>query len=283
MALPKVVRESIADLRVDVAIPSRMRKSALPVLFIHGAFAGGWYWEKFLRYMASRGRPAYALTLRGRPDSRQVTDLGSISLRDYRADTELILRELSARHERPFALVGHSMGGFITQMLLERQKFGAGVLVTPVPPSPILLRPGTGFSLGFLDAGSMFGSLVFQHPVVPDEAIAHEVIRQFGEDPCSPPDSGYFFVPESARAILEMFLFRPWIDRSAVLQTPLLVLGASHDAMIAPETAGEVASHYGDAEQTVFPGRTHMLMVEPGWEEVAERIDQWLRVQECAK
>jgi non-heme chloroperoxidase len=37
-----------------------------PLLFIHGAFAGGWMWtETFMPFLAEAGHPCYALSLRG--------------------------------------------------------------------------------------------------------------------------------------------------------------------------------------------------------------------------
>ncbi|RLC08454.1 MAG: alpha/beta hydrolase, partial [Deltaproteobacteria bacterium] len=42
------------------------KKHSVPILFIHGAFAGAWCWEEyFLPYFADHGYESHALSLRG--------------------------------------------------------------------------------------------------------------------------------------------------------------------------------------------------------------------------
>lgn len=272
----RLIREKIADLRVDAAEPRRVRKSALPLLFVHGAFSGGWYWSKILAWMAGHGRCAYALTLRGRPDSRPVQDMGSVSLADYRADVESVLDVLAERHERPFALVGHSLGGLLAQMVLERRDLGAAILMTPAPPSPLLLMPGRGLPIGLRETADVALAAFVGRPLVPAATMIEWVVRGFGGDLEQLPDSGYFFVPESGCVGVEILFSRPRVDAARVRRTPILVVGAGNDAVMDPATAIRVADHYG-AMRVMFPGRSHMLMIEPGFEEVARAMDVWLR------
>lgn len=50
-----------------------------PVLFVHGAWHGGWCWDQgFLEYFAARGWDVYAMSLRGSRPQRtgRVAALG---------------------------------------------------------------------------------------------------------------------------------------------------------------------------------------------------------------
>jgi pimeloyl-ACP methyl ester carboxylesterase len=57
---------------------------------------------------------------------------------------------------------------------------------------------------------------------------------------------------------------------------PVFVIVAGDDRFI-PRAIGErIANRYGAAVQ-VFEGRGHMIVIEPGWQEVANVVDRWIR------
>jgi pimeloyl-ACP methyl ester carboxylesterase len=60
--------------------------------------------------------------------------------------------------------------------------------------------------------------------------------------------------------------------------TPLLVLGAGCDGSLTPKEVHETAGAYG-TEAEIVPDVGHDMMLEPGWQAVAERIDTWLAGQ----
>jgi alpha-beta hydrolase superfamily lysophospholipase len=66
--------------------------------------------------------------------------------------------------------------------------------------------------------------------------------------------------------------------RTERINTPLLVLGAAWDntTMVA-EVEATARAYHTTAE--VFPDMGHDMMLEPGWQAVAERIDGWLNGQ----
>jgi hypothetical protein len=57
-----------------------------------------------------------------------------------------------------------------------------------------------------------------------------------------------------------------------------LVLGAAGDRLTPPRTIEATAQAYGAPVQ-VFPGMAHDMMLEPGWEAVAEQMLAWLGQQ----
>ena len=94
-----------------------------PLLFVHGAWHGAWCWtEHFLPYFSAKGYACYALNLRGHGRSSIKGSVRFVRIADYVADVE----EVAARIPAPPVLVGHSMGGFITQKYLERHHAPAG-------------------------------------------------------------------------------------------------------------------------------------------------------------
>ena len=70
-----------------------------------------------------------------------------------------------------------------------------------------------------------------------------------------------------------------WFTRPAqarAVTTPLLVLGAESDGCITQEEVRATARAYR-TEAEIFPNMGHNMMVEPGWEAVAQRIHTWLK------
>jgi alpha-beta hydrolase superfamily lysophospholipase len=57
--------------------------------------------------------------------------------------------------------------------------------------------------------------------------------------------------------------------------TPLLVLGADDDGATSRKEVRATARAYG-TEAEFFPNMGHDMMLEPGWQDVAERIHEWL-------
>jgi pimeloyl-ACP methyl ester carboxylesterase len=102
-------------LEVLKKIPEAKSNKA-PLLFVHGGLHGAWCWQdKFLPYFSSNGFPSYALSLRGHGNSDGGDRLDSFSFSDYLED---ILKVILSLKEKPI-LIGHSMGGAITQKVLH--------------------------------------------------------------------------------------------------------------------------------------------------------------------
>jgi hypothetical protein len=79
--------------------------------------------------------------------------------------------------------------------------------------------------------------------------------------------------PESQRAMFDLTWPQYfWIVDSAV---PVLVLGAENDTLFPADMVAETARVYGIRPE-IFPNMAHAMMLEPGWEQVADRIVGWL-------
>src|SRR5688572_7563837 len=87
---------SIGDLTLDVAMPARA--SQPPVLMVHGIMGGAWYFAKWLKFLAARGYPAYALNLRGHHGSRPAENFGQVSVMDYVTDVRDAASGIRAKH-----------------------------------------------------------------------------------------------------------------------------------------------------------------------------------------
>lgn len=243
----------------------------VPVLFVHGAYAGAWCWEEhFLPYFAERGIHAYALSLRGHGGSEGRESLQMATLADYVDDVE---RVVDGMPKRP-VLVGHSMGGMVVQKFLERQVDVPGaVLMGSVPPQGL----GMATLRLMLRDPVLFWQVSMMHHIDPAFATV-DTARRAGFSETMPEVDlercRKRFGPESTRAIWDMTvsdLVRPW----RVRKPPMLVLGGNDDALFPPGMIRATASAYG-VRAEILPDMAHVMMLEPGWQRVADRIIDWM-------
>lgn len=245
-----------------------------PILFVHGAWHGAWCWEEnFMGYFAERGFDCYAMGMRGHG---RIACEGFFHLRgidDYVADLAAAVGQIGTEP----VLIGHSMGGLVVQRYLETHRAPAAVLLASVPPKGVLrfvLRAARRHPKAFLKY------LATQNPRAAVETPELVCDLFFSDD--IPPErlQRYFsrIGNESARAALEMMVLRfPRAGR--VRGTPVLVLGAAEDRVFSPGEVRATARAFG-VKAEIFDDMAHDMMLEAGWQAVADRIIGWLREQE---
>ena len=82
-------------------------------------------------------------------------------------------------------------------------------------------------------------------------------------------------VPDSGRAARQMSVLGVPVDRARV-KVPVLVIAGDKDLFIPLSRGRRVAARYG-APLREAPGRGHMLIIEPGYEELCDWIAEWTR------
>lgn len=258
----------LATLEVLSRAPASASRTT-PLLFVHGAFTGAWCWdEHFLSFFADAGYAAHAVSLSGHGHSRGREHLDSLSIADYVKDIFEVCDGLVA----PPVLIGHSMGGFVIQKVLEQRKFPGAVLMCAVPPQGLVAAAfGMMFSQPALmtDLNNMMGGgevaldtmreALFAQPVAVDDLARFSRWSQ----------------PESHRAIWDMSLFN-LPHPSKIDASSLLILGSEHDHLIPASLVEMTARTYG-LPATIFPGMGHGLMLERDWKKPAQHILDWLR------
>ena len=251
-----------------VSCVPRDAERATPVLFVHGAWHGAWCWsERFLPYFACHGYLSHAFDLRGHGKSEGGHRLRRTSIADYVADLDRVVRDMDTLP----VLVGHSMGGAIVQKYLETHQAAAVVLLATLPPSgalPAVLRFTARHPLAVVKANASMSP----HHLISTPRRAREFF--FSDDIPDERLRAYFSLlqHESYRAFLDMLAPNP--PRPKERQIPVLVLGAERDTMVTRKEVEATARAYG-TEATLFP-MAHDMMLEDGWEDVADHILQWL-------
>ena len=247
------------------------------IVMIHGMWGSGWYWENFKGFFESKGYRCVIPTLRFHDmDPNAVPDprLGTTSLLDYAEDLEKLIRELQVRP----ILMGHSMGGLLAQILGSRGLAKALVLLTPASPRGIIaLKPSVikSFWSGLTTWG--FWRKPFRQTF--DEAVYSMLNQMPFESWKSIYDQ---FVYESGRAAFEIgfWLFdskgAARVDESKVT-CPVLIIAGEKDRIVPVSITRKVAEKYKRVSTyKEFSDHSHWVIGEPGWQEIAEYIKEWL-------
>jgi pimeloyl-ACP methyl ester carboxylesterase len=240
-----------------------------PLLFIHGMLHGAWCWDiHFLDFFAQHGFAAHAVNLRGHGKSDGRETLRWTRIADFVDDVAVVVGRLPS----PPVLIGHSMGGFVIQKYLEAHTAPGAVLLSSPPPSGLrraVLRIARRHPLTFAKTNVTFNLL----PVVATPELAREAF--FSADLPGDQLSDYWtrMEPESYRALLDMVALD--LPRPEKVTTPMLVLGAALDNMIARSEIEATGRAYSTRAE-ILPEIAHSSMLEPRWRSVAERILAWL-------
>lgn len=249
------------------------------IVFIHGAWVTPSSWDVFRAPFDAAGynvlTPAWPIV--GDHDAAEMNarppaDFGGLSIVRIADHLQAYIEALP---EKPIML-GHSFGGLLTQMLLDRGCGSAAVVLNPAPigglvpgPSawraiaPILLRPN-GWNRPYKFTRERFGRLFANAAPagMVDEAYARYVI----------PAPGKIFHQAAFWAGTRI---RP--ERRT---QPLLITGGTADGLISPYLSRAAFRKQSRApartDYVEFAGRSHFLIAEPGWEEVAGRALDWI-------
>lgn len=250
------------------------------ILFVHGAFCGGWCFDSFAPRFAAEGwhtltpdLPHHDADSRSRP----ADGLSRVGLAAYRADLERRIRALP----EPPMIVGHSMGGLLAQQLAARGLARALVLLAPSPPWGIF--PGTAGELqnaaGLLRAGAFWHKAL--HPDF-ETAAANSLDR------LTPDQQRAAFArlgPESGRALFEILYWMFDLHHASAVdhhkvRCPVLIAVGSDDKVVSPETARSIRHRYRRvAELHVVPGMSHFIFGEAAEDRLAELCLGWLARQ----
>jgi pimeloyl-ACP methyl ester carboxylesterase len=250
------------------------------ILFITGAFVSSNCWDEWKAYFEASGyttmapswpyKNAPAEELRNRQPDAAIASNRLQDLTDYYAE---IVRQLP---EKPI-LIGHSIGGLIVQLLLQRGLGIAGVAIHSVPPKGIFT-----LKLSFLKAG--WGALGFFTSTKQSYMMT---FKQWGYSftngmTTEQQTASYYkyAIPESK------LIVRDTIGNAAKVNfknphAPLLLTSGSDDHSIPASLNYSNYKKYKNSNSVTdykeFSGRNHFVLGQPTWQEDADYILAWIK------
>jgi alpha-beta hydrolase superfamily lysophospholipase len=256
----------------------------IPLILIHGAWLSALSWENYADYFTRRGFDVSAPEWpRKQGDVEQMRETAE-------ASAGLGVQEIVDHYARiiegadqPPVLIGHSYGGLVVELLLDRGLGRAGVAMSPAPAKGILVLPFSTLKSGApaLAHPSKWHGVVTLTP----EEFTYAFVNTFSsEDAASAYDR--YAVPETGQIFYEAgfanFHLHPptEVHFKNADRAPLLIVGAAQDHTVPARLSKAQYKHYerspARTDYLEFEGRPHFHMVASDWEEVAAAVDSWL-------
>jgi len=240
-------------------------------------------WEKWISRYTEKGYKVIAPGWPGvdRPieDIRQDPDsLAGLGVTEIVDHYETIIRGL----EKPPIIMGHSFGGLMAQILIDRGWGASGVALCSAPVKGILLLP--------------FSSVRVAWPALKNPANTHKAHALTAEQ--FHYAFGNLLSEEESQAVFERYAipgpdhllfqasfanFNPHAATTVNFhndgRAPLLLAAGEHDHIAPPSVAHMNYKLYKHSTAVTdykeFDGHSHYILGEKGWEEVADYCLDW--------
>ncbi|TDQ12121.1 alpha/beta hydrolase [Pedobacter metabolipauper] len=249
------------------------------IVFITGAFVSSNSWDEWQLFFQEKGfetaAPAWpfkgssANQLRLKHPDQDIASIRLQSLVDHYTDY------IAKLPEKPI-LIGHSMGGLLVQLLIQKELAFAGIAIHSLQPQGVFT-----FKFSFYKAG--WGPLGFFTSAKKTYLMSFRE-WQYAFTNCMPYEAqkeAYYklLVPESKLVVRDAITDVARVDFKKP-HAPLLFISGSIDRFIPASLNYSNYKKYSHSGSTTdykeFEGRNHFVLGQPTWKENAGYIANWI-------
>jgi alpha-beta hydrolase superfamily lysophospholipase len=254
-----------------------------PIVLIHGLWLTPRSWEGWKARFEERGHEVLApawprMDIEVEALRRNPSVLNGLGVAEVVDHYDRIVRRLAT----PPVIMGHSTGGLVTELLLDRGLGAAGVALSPAQVKGVLRLPPAQLRVVFP---------VLRNPANRNTAIelTPKQFRYAFTNTMSDEDSRAAYeryqVPAPGRVLFQAAFAN--LNPRAVTKVdfhkddrpPLLVIGNDQDHTVPASVSKAAAKRLGRSRAVVdykeFAGRPHFTAGAPGWEAVADDALEW--------
>jgi len=246
---------------------AKHKKHVHPLVFIHGAAGGAWYFESFMDYFAQKGFDCYALSLRGHGLSEGYEDINSYSMDDYVDDVRSLVESLK---QKP-VLIGHSMGGAIAQRYINNYAKDIHQVFLLASAQAGGIDKDSPLGLFFSDAISFLREMRKKYPddkITLDGLLNQTVFsNRFSEDELKSIKGK--LSKESQRVKKDLLI--PFIDDYEKINVPVVVIGSRNDQIVTNDQIQKTARAF-HVSPIFIDDLCHFMTIDPDWEKAAETV-----------
>jgi pimeloyl-ACP methyl ester carboxylesterase len=253
------------------------------IIFVHGMFQNPRSWQKWISFFTDKGyncvAPAWPYhdgdpaALRANPPE----GLGKLRLShvvSYVEDTLGQYEDMIAQYDDPI-VIGHSVGGLVAQLLLNRDLVSAAVAISSVAPNRMMEADWSFLK----NVATIANPLKGDDPALMDAKTFHEAFANTLSESEATQAFENFATHDSRNVLRDCLSDEGHVDLDKA-HAPLLLIGGEKDQIIPSSLVEKNAVAYEDAGSVTdfreFAGRSHYICGERGWEEVAAFIADWL-------
>ncbi|MFZ4759987.1 MAG: alpha/beta hydrolase [Burkholderiaceae bacterium] len=255
------------------------------IVFVHGLWLHAESWHRWVDFFRQQGYDARAASWPGDSATTAETRRNAVALAGHGV-TEIadhIARQVQAI-DRPAVLIGHSFGGLLVQNLLGRNLAAAAIAIDPAPIKGVMELPLSALKSVFPVLGNPFN----YRRAVP----LTETQFRFGfanTVPAAEARALYerYAMPAPGRPLFQAATatFNPraatQVNVGSAHRGPLLLVAGGSDNTVPPVLVKSTLKRYATSpavtEYKEFAGRGHSLVIDSGWQELAEFCLAWMK------
>lgn len=250
-----------------------------PVVFVHGLWLLPSSWDRWAKLFEDNG---YVALTPGWPDDPETVEeavehpdvFAGKSIGQVADHFETIIRGLN----RKPAIIGHSTGGLLTQILAGRGLAAVSVAIDPAPFRGVLPLPISALKSSF----PVLGNPANRNRAVPltYEQFHYAFANAVSEDEAKQLYDTYA-VPTPGKPLFQAATanLNPWTEAKVDTRNPdrgpmLLISGEEDHTVpwaIVNASYKQQQDNQGVTEIEKIPGRGHALTIDSGWREVADK------------
>ncbi|KOP37887.1 MULTISPECIES: alpha/beta fold hydrolase [unclassified Flavobacterium] len=249
------------------------------IVFISGAFVSHFYWEEWIVFFENKGYKVVAPPWLHKNDSAEnlrkqnpCVKIGSIRLFDLLCYYTEVIEKLP---EKPI-LVGHSYGGLLVQLLVQKNLAEAGICINSFPPKGFTSLKFSFYKIILDFSCDIFSSkktfiLSFENwkNIFFNIASIQEQKAEYDK----------FIIPESKKALWNLFSKNAKINFRKK-HVPLFFISCSEDQIIPPKLVHWNFRKHRNLHSITcykdFKNKNHFVILHPEWQEVAESVTRWI-------
>lgn len=250
-----------------------------PVVFIHGLWLLPSSWDRWAAVFEEAG---YTALTPGWPDDPDTVEEAKARPEVFAHKTVGQVADHYAgvigRLKQKPAVIGHSFGGLLTQIIAGRGLSAASVAIDPAPFRGVLPLPFSALK----SASPVLGNPANRNRAVPltydqfrfafANVLSEEEAKQLYETFAVPASGAPLFQAATAN-------LNPWteakVDSKNAARGPLLIISGERDHTvpwaIANASFKRQKRNAGVTEIVEIPNRGHSLTIDSGWREVADK------------
>jgi|tagenome__1003787_1003787.scaffolds.fasta_scaffold20503870_1 non-heme chloroperoxidase len=249
-----------------------------PVVFIHGLWLLPSSWDRWAKVFEEAG---YVPLTPGWPDDPDTVEEANAHPEVFAKKTVGQVAdhfdEIIGGLTRKPAVIGHSFGGLLAQIVAGRGLAAATVAISPAPFRGVLPLPFSALK----SASPVLGNPANRNRAVPltydqfryafANAVSEDEAKELYETFAVPAPGAPLFQAATAN-------FNPWteakVDTESAERGPLLILSGEKDHTV-PWSLSHAAYKKQERNDAVteileVPGRGHAITIDNGWREVAD-------------
>ncbi|SOE01521.1 alpha/beta hydrolase [Blastococcus haudaquaticus] len=252
------------------------------IVLVHGFWVTPRSWEDWKAHYEAKGyrvlTPAYpGFEVEVEALNADPTVIAELTLPTIVDHYAAVIEEL----DTPPIIIGHSAGGTLTQLLLDRGYGAVGVTLNSAPTEGVRVLPLSQLKSTF----TAFKNPANRHREVPlTEAQWHYAFTNTFSEEESRRLYQRYAIPAPGRIIwsgvLANFMPGPQdahVDYAKPDRVPLLFISGGEDHIMPPSVQRSNAKHYttGVVELEEYPGYAHLLPAQEGWQAIADHALEW--------